>query len=90
MVFSALGFQLLLAGLVIWITGLEKGLTAMNNEMLILPTGLSKILGITTHLGIPLQLPVWIICFGGGLTLVSLLVFFLNRRIRKAARRQVP
>ena len=33
--------------------GLEKALTIWNDQMALLPWGLSRILGITVHLGIP-------------------------------------
>jgi hypothetical protein len=82
MVLTALGFQLLLAGLAINLFGLEESLSALNNEMLVLPGGLSKILGITTHLGIPLGIPVWLIWFSGGLILLSLLLYLINRKPR--------
>ncbi len=90
MVLSALGFQLMLAGLALCLFGLERSLTALNSDLLILPTGLSRILGITTHLGIPQQLPLWIICFGSGLTLFSLLLFFLNHLVTKRKRSGNP
>jgi len=82
MVLFAFGIQLLLAGLALRFFGLEKSLTAINNELLVLPGGLSKIMGITTPLGIPLELPVWIIFFASGLLLVSLLIFSINYRFR--------
>jgi hypothetical protein len=40
-------------------------------------------MGITTHLGIPLQLPIWIIWFASGMTLCSLLFLLLNRRFSR-------
>ena len=80
MVFLVLGFQLLLAGLVLLLFGLEQSLTALNNELLVLPTGLSKIMGITTHLSIPLALPWWIIYFSAGLIFISFLIFMLDSR----------
>ena len=83
MVTMALGSQLLLAGLALQLFGLEESLTALNNELLVLPGGLSKIMGITTHLGIPLQLPIWIILFASGMTLCSLLFLLLNRRFSR-------
>jgi hypothetical protein len=86
MVLAALGFQLLLAGLALHLFGLERSLTALNSDLLILPTGLSRILGITTHLGIPLQLPLWIICFSSALTVFSLILFFLNYRLTRRSR----
>ena len=46
----------LLAGLVAAI-GLERALTIWNDQMALLPWGLSRILGITVHLGIPPSLP---------------------------------
>ncbi|MCK4749767.1 MAG: hypothetical protein KAT15_22080, partial [Bacteroidales bacterium] len=58
MVLIAFGVQLLVAGLALQLFGLEESLTAMNNDLLVLPGGLSRIMGITTHLGIPLELPV--------------------------------
>jgi hypothetical protein len=84
MVVIALGAQLLVAGLALQIFGLEKSLTALNNDLLVLPGGLSKIMGITTHLGIPQALPVWIIWFASGLLLVSGSVFVFNLLFRRA------
>ena len=75
-----LGFQILVAGVTLWIVGLERSLTALNNEMLLIPAGLSKSVGITTHLGIPLQLPFWMVSFGAGLMGVSLMWYFVARR----------
>jgi hypothetical protein len=46
----------LLAGLVAAI-GLERALTIWNDQMALLPWGLSRILGITVYLGIPTELP---------------------------------
>lgn len=72
-VFLLLGVQMLLAGLAMLFFGLEESLTSLNNEILVLPAGLSKILGITTHLGIPQELPIWITFFASGLIVLSLL-----------------
>lgn len=80
LVFTLLGVQILLAGVALMVFGLEESLTAINNELLVLPAGLSKIMGITTHLGIPLELPIWIILFASGLILISLSGFFIRRR----------
>jgi len=82
MVFIIFGIQLLLAGLALQIFGLEESLTALNNELLVLPGGLSKIMGITTHLGIPLELPLWIIYAGSGITGCSFILFLFNRKVR--------
>lgn len=80
MVLNVLGIQLVLAGLALKIFGLERSLTALNNELLILPGGLSKIMGITTHLGIPLELPIWILFLGSALVVISSPVYFTRDR----------
>ena len=79
----AVGAVFLALGLVPALAGLEKTLTAINDEMAVLPLGLSRILGITTHLGIPLELPIYLMAVGavflalGGLLLG---VAWLTRR----------
>ncbi|MCK4751676.1 MAG: hypothetical protein KAT15_31685 [Bacteroidales bacterium] len=80
LVFMVFGVQLLLAGLALQLFGLEESLTALNNDLLVLPRGLSKIMGITTHLGIPLKLPLWIIYFASAVTGFSFLLFLFNRK----------
>jgi hypothetical protein len=80
MVLISLGFQLLLVGLALKFFGLGESLAALNNDLLVLPCGLSNILSILTNLGIPLQLPIWIIIFAAGLLLISSLLFLLNLR----------
>ncbi|SCG72785.1 hypothetical protein [Micromonospora humi] len=57
LVLAAAGVPLaVLAGLVAWI-GPERALTVWNDQMALLPWGLSRILGITVYLGIPASLP---------------------------------
>lgn len=85
MVFMVLGFQLLVAGVALQLVGLEESLTALNNELLVLPGGLSKIMGITTHLGIPPEVPGWIIGGASVIALTSLLVYLLSARSREPA-----
>jgi hypothetical protein len=60
----AVGAVFVALGLVPALAGLEKTLTAINDEMAVLPLGLSRILGITTHLGIPLELPIYLMAVG--------------------------
>ena len=60
----AVGAVFLALGLVPALSGLEKTLTAINDEMAVLPLGLSRILGITTHVGIPLELPIYLMAVG--------------------------
>ena len=80
-VLTALGTQLLAAGAMLYFAGMEKSVTLLNNELLILPGGLSKIMGITTHLGIPAQFPDWLMATALALSLLSLILLLLNRRI---------
>lgn len=87
MVATALGIQLLAAGLTMHFFGLEESLTALNNDLLVLPGGLSKIMGITTHLGIPQALPFQIILYASGLTITGLLLYLSSGR--KTRRRKV-
>jgi hypothetical protein len=54
-------------------------LTAINDEMVVLPPGLSRILGITVHLDIPLELPVYALAAGIVLALVGLALILLSR-----------
>ena len=52
-VLAALGAGLAVPALVVAAIGLERSLTAWNDEMGLLPWGLSRILGITVYLDIP-------------------------------------
>ncbi len=76
------GIFLLIQGLlfaagggIIALIGFEKTLTVLNDELMLLPGGLSRILGITTHLEIPTDIPT--VIFYLGLFLVLLGVIFL-------------
>jgi len=80
LVMMVLGIQMLIAGSLMLYFGLEESLTAMNNDLLVLPGGLSKILGITTHLDIPKALPLWIIYISAGLAIPGFLLFIPNRK----------
>jgi hypothetical protein len=60
----AVGALFVALGLAPSLAGLEKTLTAINDEMAVLPLGLSRILGITTHLGIPPELPIYLMAIG--------------------------
>lgn len=53
----AAGAPLALLGALIAATGLERALTVWNDQLALLPWGLSRILGITVYLGIPPSLP---------------------------------
>lgn len=41
----------------LWVVGLETFATSLNNELVVMPLAMSKTLGITTHMGIPQDLP---------------------------------
>lgn len=74
-VFLALGIQLFLAGIALQFFGLEQCLTTLNNDLLVLPDGLLKSMGITTQLGVPLELPIRIIYFALGLIIVMFSIY---------------
>ncbi|HQV92556.1 MAG TPA: hypothetical protein PLA46_13305, partial [Phycicoccus sp.] len=67
------GLPLLALGGLMAGVGLENGLTTINNQMAVLPLGLSKILGLVTHLGIPRSLPLWLMEAGGVIALLGAL-----------------
>lgn len=67
----AVGGVLIAAGAVPALMGLEQAITRLNNEMAVLPLGLSLILGITTHLDIPTDLPLMMMAMGAALALVG-------------------
>jgi hypothetical protein len=75
----AIGATLALLGLVPAIFGLERMLTAINDEMVVLPPGLSRILGITVHLDIPQELPMVMVVAGGVMMLVGVMLISLAR-----------
>ena len=63
----------LVGGASVYFIGLENMLTYLNDELLVLPGGLSRIMEITTHLDIPLELPLWVIYAGGFCAFIGLL-----------------
>jgi hypothetical protein len=71
---TALGVPLLALGVLLHAVGLERAITRLNDELALLPMGLSRILGITTHLNIPLGLPLQILGLGAALGGIGLLL----------------
>lgn len=67
----SLGGVLVATGAVPAFVGLEQAITALNNEMAVLPLGLSLILGIVTHLDIPPNLPQMMMAGGTALVLIG-------------------
>ncbi|MCB0202766.1 MAG: hypothetical protein KDI03_22055, partial [Anaerolineae bacterium] len=74
----ALGATFVALGVVPALAGLEKTLTAINDQMAVLPLGLSRILGITVHLGIPLELPTYMMAVGAFLLGAGALMLALS------------
>ncbi|WP_167736043.1 hypothetical protein [Nocardioides sp. 503] len=71
-VLATVGAALGASGALVGAIGLEEALTTWNDQMALLPWGLSRILGITVYLGIPTALPWWVAGLGGSLLLVGL------------------
>jgi hypothetical protein len=70
--------------LTMW-SGLESALSTFNDQMALLPLGLSRILGITVHLGIPTEIPMYLAVVGAGLVVLGLLIG-AGRRTRESVR----
>ncbi|MBB5874530.1 hypothetical protein F4553_007964 [Allocatelliglobosispora scoriae] len=79
-VLVGLGVPLAVLGSVIAAIGLEAALTIWNDQMALLPWGLSRILGITVYLGIPTGLPGDAAIAGGVLTVAGGLLCSFARR----------
>jgi hypothetical protein len=60
--------------------GLERALTAWNDQMALLPWGLSRILGITVYLDLPPETAWWVAALGGVVALVGLGLGAARRR----------
>ena len=68
---GVVGATIAALGLLLGAVGLEQALTTWNDEMSLLPWGLSRILGLTTYLGIPLGVPWWLLGAGAFLLVVA-------------------
>lgn len=66
------------------IVGAEAALTAWNDQMGLLPWGLSRILGITVYLDIPTDTPWYVAGFGAVLLVAGLALAVPRRRLRAA------
>ncbi|MGN9809383.1 hypothetical protein ACTMSW_08500 [Micromonospora sp. BQ11] len=77
---TAAGVPLGLVSGLVALVGLERALTVWNDQMALLPWGLSRILGLTVHLGIPANLPVYAAVAGAAVTAVGLLLSSGGRR----------
>jgi hypothetical protein len=77
---AGLGVPMAVIGGLIAVLGLERALTIWNDQMALLPWGLSRILGITVYLGIPASLPTLVAAVGAGLIVLAGLVSLRRRR----------
>lgn len=83
-VLGAVGAGLSLPSLAIAAVGFERALTLWNDQVGLVPRELSRIVGITTHLGIPEETP-WVLFAAGGVLFV--VGALLSRRRRRVVSR---
>ncbi len=79
-VLAAVGAGLAVPASVVALVGLERALTAWNDQLGLLPWGLSRILGITVYLGIPAGTAWWAAGVGALLLVAGLLLALFPRR----------
>ncbi|MGH1561281.1 hypothetical protein [Mumia sp. DW29H23] len=82
----ALGVPLVVLGGLVAVIGLEQALTVWNDQMALLPWGLSRILGITVYLGIPTWLPAAAAALGAALAAAGGVLLLAGRHGRAAVR----
>lgn len=80
------GLTLAIAAGAVAAIGLEHALTVWNDQMALLPWGLSRILGITVYLGIPTWLPAALAVVGVVVAVVGVVLALLGRRRTAEAR----
>ena len=83
MVLLGIAVPMLALGGLMAASGLEAALTTFNDQMALLPLGLSRILGITTHLGIPTEIPMYLLALGLVLALVGLALGAARAGVRR-------
>lgn len=79
-VLIAAGVPVVLGGAGVAMMGTERALTVWNDQMALIPWGLSRILGITVHLGIPTSLPWFAVACGAAAALVGVTLSVRLRR----------
>ncbi|HET6968459.1 MAG TPA: hypothetical protein VFI44_09290 [Ornithinibacter sp.] len=84
-VLAAVGTALAVPASVLALVGLEQALTAWNDQLGLLPWGLSRILGITVYLGIPADTAWWAAGVGAVLLVLGLALALPGRRDPGAA-----
>jgi hypothetical protein len=85
-VVAAVGAVLAVFGGLIGLIGLEAALTAWNDEMGLLPWGLSRILGISVYLDIPADTAWWAAVAGLVLVVVGAILVVVGGLGRRSAR----
>jgi hypothetical protein len=85
-VLIAAGAPPLVLGGLVAVLGLERALTMWNDQLALLPWGLSRILGITVHLEIPAVLPAAVTAAGAAFVLAGVLIRFRSTPAVSAAR----
>ncbi|MEL4319916.1 hypothetical protein WJX64_12945 [Leifsonia sp. YIM 134122] len=79
-VLGSSGLVLVLLGGFLGVVGLEQALTIWNDQMALLPWGLSRILGLTVYLEIPASTPWYAAAFGALLLVIGALLALRWRR----------
>ena len=87
---GVVGATLLAVGSLLEAIGLEDALTVWNDQLALLPWGLSRILGITTHLGIPTVVSTYVLGAGALLLAAALALGLLPRSLSGRSRRTRP
>ena len=85
---AAVGLVLAAIGTFVGAVGLERALTVWNDQLGLLPWGLSRILGITVYLDIPADTAWYAAAFGAVLLVVGCALWLLRRPDRHDARQR--
>jgi hypothetical protein len=83
-VLAGAGAVLAVLGTFIGLIGAEAALTVWNDQMGLLPWGLSRILGITVYLEIPLDTPWFAAAFGAVLVVIGAALALVRKPSRAA------
>jgi hypothetical protein len=91
---DTLGRLLVLVGLptavmggIVYAVGLKAALRAINDELVILPVALPRILSVSTHMDLPLSLPLEVLAAGATATASGFLLILIAQRFDRARRR---
>lgn len=82
---ATVGAVLAIVGAFIGAIGLEAAMTMWNDQLALLPWGLSRILGLTVYLEIPADTPWFAAAFGAVLLVIGLLLAFVSARRAKSS-----